>query len=66
MSVHSEIEAKYECNGVIVRLQVDSDDNLPYNLAEMFRRIIDDTEANPEIVMECLVDEYGRKDEGGE
>lgn len=59
MSVHSNIETTYECHGVRVRLSVDSDDNLPYNLAEMFRRIIDDTDANPEIVMESLGESYG-------
>lgn len=33
-------------------------DNLPYVLADMFRRLIEDTNANPEIVIQELKDNF--------
>ena len=53
-----EITVRYEKEGVNVTLSVDCDDSLPYNLAELFRRIIEDTDVNPEILFEQLADDY--------
>lgn len=53
-----EITVRYEKAGVNITLSVDYDDNIPYNLAELFRRIIEDTDVNPEILFEQLADEY--------
>lgn len=52
------ITIRYEKAGVNVTLSVDCDDSLPYNLAELFRRIIEDTDVNPEILFEQLAYEY--------
>ena len=53
-----EITVHYEKAGVNVTLRVDCDDSLPYNLAELFRRIIEDTDVNPEILFEQLAYDY--------
>ena len=39
------------------------DDNVPYNLAEVFIRIIEDSNANPDIVIEELIENFGYKEE---
>ena len=39
------------------------DDNIPYNLAEVFIRIIEDSNANPDIVIEELIENFGYKEE---
>ena len=39
------------------------DDNIPYNLAEVFIRIIEDSNANPDIVIEELIENFGYKGE---
>ena len=47
-------------NGVITTMQLADEwsDNLPYILADMFRRLIEDTNANPEIVIQELKDAF--------
>lgn len=52
------ISVNYEKGGVKVNLSVDCDDNLPYNLAELFRRIIEDSNANPQLVFQQLSYDY--------
>lgn len=52
------IKVSYLINGVQVTLSIEDSDNLPYDLAEMFRRVIDDTNANPNIVINELKDNY--------
>ena len=37
------------------------DDNVPYNLAEVFIRIIEDSNANTDIVIEELIENFGYK-----
>lgn len=32
------------------------DDNIPYNLAEVFTKIIEDSDANPDIVIDELIE----------
>lgn len=39
------------------------DDNIPYNLAEVFTKIIEDSNANPDIVIEELINNFGYKGE---
>lgn len=52
------IKVSYLINGVQVTLSIEDSDNLPYDLAEMFRRVINDTNANPNIVINELKDNY--------
>lgn len=39
------------------------DDNIPYNLAEIFIKIIEDSNANPDIVIEELINNFRYKGE---
>ena len=39
------------------------DDNVPYNIAEVFTKIIEDSNANPDIVIEELINNFGYKGE---
>ena len=39
------------------------DENIPYNLAEVFTKIIEDSDANPDIVIEELIENFGYKGE---
>ena len=39
------------------------DDNIPYNLAEVFAKIIEDSNANPDIVILELINNFGYKGE---
>lgn len=48
------VTTTYQQDGVTVTLQVNGQDSLPYNLAAMFARVIKDSEANPEIVIDEL------------
>lgn len=46
----------YVCNGIETTLTIKDDhyDNLPYNLADMFAKVIRESDANPQIVIENL------------
>lgn len=50
------IKISYHNNGVITTMELADDysDNLPYVLADIFRRLIEDSNANPEIVINEL------------
>lgn len=37
------------------------DDDIPYNLAEVFTKIIEDSDANPNIVIEELIENFRYK-----
>lgn len=53
----SDLMIQYDQDGVITTLSVREDganDNLPYQLADMFLKIIKDSNVNPQIVMEEL------------
>ena len=52
------LNINYDDGGVEVTLSVKMDDNLPYNLAEAFARVIKDSYANPEIIVEQLQNEF--------
>ena len=51
-----DLTISYVCNGVKTTLTIEDDhyDNMPYNLAEMFEKVIRETDANPQIVIENL------------
>ena len=46
----------YVCNGVKTTLTIEDDhyDNMPYNLADMFEKVIRESDANPQIVIDNL------------
>lgn len=55
----SNLTIQYDQNGVITTLSVREDgvnDNLPYQLADMFLKVIRESNANPDIIMENLHD----------
>ena len=58
------IKISYHSNGVITTIELADEwsDNLPYILADMFRRLIEDTNANPEIVIQELKDSFPIED----
>lgn len=56
----NNLKISYELRGNIsVTLSTDTgyDDNLPYNLASLFARVIDDSSANPGMVIDNLKNE---------
>ena len=54
----------YSIDGINITLSVDDDnyDNLPYNLARLFTRVIEDTNANPTIVIKDMQEHFGLED----
>lgn len=51
------ININYIVDGIEVNLSIPQDEvveNLPYNLANMFSRLINDTNANPALVIEQM------------
>ena len=46
----------YVCNGIKTTLTIEDDhyDNIPYKLADMFAKVIRESDANPQIVIENL------------
>lgn len=46
----------YVCNGIETTLTIKDDhyDNIPYNLADMFEKVIRESDANPQIVIEKM------------
>ncbi len=53
------IKISYTKNDVSIVLSIDADDdNLPYNLVELFSRVIRDTDANREIILEQIKAEF--------
>ena len=51
-----DLTISYVCNGVKTTLTIEDDhyDNRPYNLADMFEKVIRESDANPQIVIENL------------
>ena len=47
--------------GIAHTMTIPYDDNIPYNLAEAFRELIERTSANPEIVIDELKDNFNIK-----
>lgn len=55
----NNLTIQYEQDGVITTLSVRDDglnENLPYQLADMFLKVIRESNANPNIIMENLHD----------
>ena len=46
----------YVCNGIKTTLTIEDEhyDNMPYKLADMFAKVIRESDANPQIVIENL------------
>ena len=46
----------YVCNGIETTLTIKDDhyDNMPYNLADMFVKVIRESDANPQMVIDGL------------
>ena len=51
-----DLTISYACNGIETTLTIKDDcyDNMPYNLADMFVKVIRESNANPQIVIENL------------
>ena len=51
-----DLTISYVCNGVKTTLTIEDDhyDNMPYNLADMFAKVVRESDANPQIVIENL------------
>lgn len=58
------IKISYHNNGVITTMELADEwsDNLPYILADMFSKLIEDTNANPEIVINELKNSFPIED----
>lgn len=51
-----DLTISYVCDGIKTTLTVEDDhyDNIPYNLADIFEKVIRESDANPQIVIENL------------
>ena len=56
-----ELTIRYVCNGIETTLTIKDEhyDNMPYNLADMFVKVIRESGANPQIVIEMLKNTFG-------
>ena len=52
----SDLTINYICNGIKTTLTIEDEyyDNMPYKLADMFEKVIRESDANPQIVIENL------------
>lgn len=56
----TDLSINYEYEGLQYFIKVPSDDNnLPYNLAEAFREVIEKSNANADMVIEQLIENFG-------
>ena len=51
-----DLTISYACNGIETTLTIKDDcyENIPYNLADMFVKVIRESDANPQIIIENL------------
>ena len=51
-----DLTISYVCNGIETTLTIRDEhyDNMPYNLADIFEKIIRESDSNPQIVIENL------------
>ena len=51
-----DLTISYVCNGIETTLTIKDDhyDNMPYNLADIFEKVIRESDANPQIVIDVL------------
>ena len=56
------LKASYKMDGINVELSVDKkidmDSNLPYDLANLFAKIMNDSHVNTDMVIENLINEF--------
>ena len=51
----SDLKIQFRQNGVITTMEMDSiEGNLPYNLANMLEKVIRESDANPQMVLDDL------------
>lgn len=56
----TDLSINYEYEGLQYFIKVPSEDNnLPYNLAEAFREVIEKSNANADMVIEQLIESFG-------
>ena len=58
-----DLTITYVCNGIETTLTIKDEhyDNMPYNLADMFVKVIRESDANPQIVIERLKNTLGNE-----
>ena len=51
-----DLTISYVCNGIETTLTIKDDcyDNMPYNLADIFAKVIRESDANPQIAIDGL------------
>lgn len=51
-----DLTISYVCNGIETTLTIKDEhyDNMPYNLADIFAKVIRESDANPQIVIDVL------------
>ena len=56
-----DLTIRYVCNGIEATLTIKDDhyDNMPYNLADIFVKVIRDSDANAQVVIERLKNTFG-------
>lgn len=56
-----DLTISYLCNGIETTLTIKDDhyDNMPYNLADIFAKVIRESDANAQIVIERLKNTFG-------
>ena len=56
-----DLTIRYVCNGIETTLTIKDEhyDNMPYNLADIFAKVIRDSDANAQIVIERLKNTFG-------
>ena len=56
-----DLTISYVCNGIETTLTIKDDnyDNMPYNLADIFEKVIRETDVNAQIVIERLKNTFG-------
>lgn len=49
-----DLTISYACNGIETTLTIKDDcyDNIPYNLADMFAKVVKESDANPSLVID--------------
>lgn len=52
----SDLKIKFRQNGVVTTMELDDtiEGNLPYNLANIFEKVIRESDANPQMVLDDL------------
>ena len=55
-----DLKISYVCNGIETTLTIKDEhyDNMPYNLADMFEKVIRVSDSNPKIVIEKLKNSF--------